>query len=55
MNYTEEAQTLCLFITEFLKTWIMKKVNRGSLFAWSVSSNNKIDTELEVVFLAILS
>ena len=56
MNYAKDAKTLCPLITDFLKTWIVKtKVIGGSLFGWSVYNNNKIDTELEVLFLAIMS
>ena len=56
MNHFKEAKTLCLLITDFLRTWIVKiEVIGGSLFGGSVSNNNKTDTELEVQFLAIMS
>ena len=45
-------ESICVYIMEFLKSWIVKlSVIGGSVFGGTVSSNNKSDTEVDVSYL----
>lgn len=48
----KQMDSLCVFIIDFLRSWIVKSsVIGGSVFGASVSNNNKSDIEVDVSYL----
>ena len=49
-----QMESLCVYIIDFLRSWIVKlSVIGGSVFGGTVSSNNKSDMEVDVSYLCL--